>query len=426
VTRRLRLATAATFRSLRERNFRLFFVGQAVSMVGTWVQSVALAWLVLSRTGDGVALGIVTALQFLPVLLLGPWGGLLADRLDKRCLLVATQAAAGVQALAMGVLVLTGTDSLGLVYGLALVFGLITALDNPVRRAFVVELVAEAHVPNAVGLNSALMTGSRIVGPALAGVLIAVVGVGWCFLVNAASYLAVLVALRRMDPVGFRTAPRAEGRIRGQLREGFAYVWRTPRLRLPLLLVAVAATFAFNFPVLLPLLAERELAGGASTFSLLYSTMSVGSLAGALVVARRSRFAGRWLARAALVYGVTLALLAVVPNLALAVAASLPVGAAGVMLLSGANSALQLSSAPAMRGRVNALFAMVFLGSTPIGGPIAGWVAEHAGVRAGFALGAAATALAGAAALLALRRAGAEAPGPAGTTAAGGETAAAA
>lgn len=403
--RRLRLATAATFRSLRERNFRLFFVGQAISMVGTWVQSVALVWLVLTRTGSGVAVGVTTALQFLPVLALGPWGGLLADRFDKRRLLVATQAAAGLQALAMGVLVLTGADNLGLVYALTLTFGLITALDNPVRRVFVVELVAESQVANAVGLNSALMTGSRIIGPALAGVLIAGVGVGWCFLANAASYLAVLVGLGRMDPVGFWTAPRPDGRTRGQLREGLAYVWRTPQLRLPLFLVAVTATFAFNYPVLLPLLAERDLGGDASTFSLLYSTMSVGSLAGALVVARRTRVPRRWLARVALAYGATLALFAVTPTVPLAVAATVPVGLTGVMLLSGANSALQLSAVPAMRGRVNALFAMVFLGSTPVGGPIAGWVAEHFGVRASLGLGAAATALAGVAALLTLRRA---------------------
>ncbi|MGH9286187.1 MAG: MFS transporter, partial [Acidimicrobiales bacterium] len=199
MTRRLLLATADTFRSLRVRNFRLFFLGQGVSMVGTWMQSVALVWLVLDRTGSGVALGVTTALQFAPVLLLSPFTGLAADRFDKRRLFLFTQAAAGLQAAAMAVLVLTGTETLPLVYALTLVFGVVTALDQPVRRALVVELVDESHVPNAVGLNSALMTGSRIVGPAVAGVLIAGVGVGWCFAVNAASYGAVLTALLRMD-----------------------------------------------------------------------------------------------------------------------------------------------------------------------------------------------------------------------------------
>jgi predicted MFS family arabinose efflux permease len=241
------------------------------------------------------------------------------------------------------------------------------------------------------------------VGPALAGVLIAGVGVGWCFVVNALSYVAVLIALGRMDPAGFRRPERGI-RAGGQLREGFAYVWRTPQLRLPILLVAVIGTFAFNYPVLLPLLAERTLHGNASTFTLLYSTMSVGSLAGALMVARRTGVGSRWLARAALAFAAALGLLAVAPTLPLALATTIPVGFAGIMVLSGSNSALQLHARPDMRGRVNALFSVVFLGSTPIGGPVAGWVAEHLGVRAGLGLGALSTALAGAAALAFLHR----------------------
>jgi MFS family permease len=398
---RLRLATAETFRSLRLRNFRLFFLGQGVSMVGTWMQSVALIWLVLDRTDSGVALGVTTALQFAPVLVLSPVAGLVADRLEKRRLFLFTQAAAGLQAAAMAVLVLTGTETLPLIYALTLVFGLVTAFDQPVRRALVVELVDEAHVPNAVGLNSAVMTGSRIVGPAVAGVLIAGAGVGWCFAVNAFSYVAVLTALLRMDrlPMGTAVPVPVVARARGQVREGFVYAWRTPHVRLPIALVAVVSTFAFNFPVLLPLLAGRTHHGDASAFSLLYSVMSVGSLAGALVVARRRRIGGRWLAWSAVAYGGALTLLATAPNLTLAVAAAVPVGLTGVLLLSGANSSLQLNAAPAMRGRVNALFAMVFLGSTPLGGPLAGWVAEHFGARAGLLLGAVAAAGAGGAAL---------------------------
>lgn len=410
MTRRLRLATAETFRSLRVRNFRLFFLGQGVSMVGTWMQSVALVWLVLDRTGSGVALGVTTALQFAPVLVLSPFTGLAADRLDKRRLFLFTQAAAGLQAAAMAVLVLTGTATIPVIYALTLVFGVVTALDQPVRRALVVELVDEAHVPNAVGLNSALMTGSRILGPAVAGVLIAGAGVGWCFAANSASYVAVLAALLRMDRLPLPPSPAASEsrpRVGGQVKEGFRYAWRTPEVRLPILLVAVIGTFAFNFPVLLPLLADRTFHGDASAFSLLYSVMSVGSLVGALLVARRRSIDGRWLSWAALAFGGALVLLAAAPSLPLAVAATIPVGLTGVLCLSGANSALQLRAAPAMRGRVNALFAMVFLGSTPLGGPVAGWVAEHFGARAGLLLGAVAAAAAGGAALAWGRRTGA-------------------
>lgn len=408
---RLRLATAETFRSLQVRNFRLFFLGQGVSQIGTWMQAVALVWLVLDRTGSGVALGVTTALQFAPVLVLSPFTGLAADRLDKRRLFLFTQAAAGLQAAAMAVLVLTGTATIPVIYALTLVFGVVTALDQPVRRALVVELVDEAHVPNAVGLNSALMTGSRILGPAVAGVLIAGAGVGWCFAVNAASYGAVLAAILRMDRLPPASAvARPEAGARGQVKEGFLYAWRTPEVRLPIVLVAVVSTFAFNFPVLLPLLADRTLHGDASAFSLLYSVMSVGSLSGALLVARRRRIGGRWLAWASVAYGAALTLLAAAPNLPLAVAAAVPVGLTGVLMLSGANSSLQLSATPAMRGRVNALFAMVFLGSTPLGGPVAGWVAEHFGARAGLLLGAVAAAGAGAVALAWRRRGGAVEP----------------
>ncbi|MGH9040333.1 MAG: MFS transporter, partial [Acidimicrobiia bacterium] len=306
MTRRLRLGATETFRSLRVRNFRLFFLGQGVSMVGTWMQSVALVWLVLDRTGSGVALGLTTALQFAPVLVLSPIAGLVADRLDKQRLFLFTQGAAGLQATAMAVLVLSGTETLPLIYALTLVFGVVTAFDQPVRRALVVELVDESQVPNAVGLNSALMTGSRILGPAVAGVLIAGAGVGWCFAANAASYGAVLTALLRMDRLPrLRREPSTEASGRAVL-EGFAYAWRTPEVRLPILLVAVVGTFAFNFPVLLPLLAGRTLHGGASAFSLLYSVMSVGSLAGALLVARQSRIGGRWLAWASVAFGAAL------------------------------------------------------------------------------------------------------------------------
>jgi len=392
-----------TFRSLRSRNFRLFFAGQLVSQTGTWAQSVAIIWVVLQLTGDGVALGLATAAQFAPVLVIGAWAGVVADRVDRHRFLLGTQAAFAV--VALGFVGLSFADRLTLpaIYLLATLFGIVTALDNPTRRALVVEMVPETDVPNAVGLNSALMTGSRVVGPAMGGALIETAGASWCFALNAATYLAVLVALARMDRSQLRSAPRVP-RSAGQLREGFRYVWRTPELKLPLILLTVIGTLAFEFQVTLPLLAERTFGGDAGTFTLLYSAMSVGSLAGALVVARRTDADTRFLARSALGLGVSMAALTVAPNQWVALLAVVPVGVTSIFLISGSNAVIQLRAAPSMRGRALALTAVVFLGSTPIGGPIAGAVAELLGARAGIALGAVASILAGAWTFRALAR----------------------
>ncbi|HEX6238021.1 MAG TPA: MFS transporter [Acidimicrobiales bacterium] len=388
---RLRLAASDTFSSLRTRNFRLFFAGQLVSQTGTWMQSVALVWVVLDLTGDGVALGLVVAAQFLPVLVLGAWGGVVADRVDRHFMMIGTQLAFTALAVAFSMLTLTGTATVGAIYALSLLFGIINALDNPSRRALVTELVALRDVPNAVGLNSAVMTGSRVVGPAVAGALIAGPGAGWTFVANAVSYLFVIGALLRMDRSQLRPSPRV-ARAKGQLREGLRYAWRTPEMRLPIVLVAVIGTLTFEYQVSLPLLAERTFEGTATTFTLLFSTMSAGSVAGALAVARRSRIdlafllrAGGWLAAASVA-------LALAPTLAVAVAASVAVGFSSIALISGSNAVVQLEADPAMRGRVLALLSVVFLGSTPIGGPIVGWVSELAGPRAGVLVGAVAAA----------------------------------
>jgi len=384
-----------TFRSLRSRNFRLFFVGQLVSQTGTWAQSVAIIWVVLQLTGDGVALGLATAAQFAPVLVLGAWAGVVADRVDRHRFLLGTQVA--FLLVALGFVALSFADRLGLpaIYLLATLFGIVTALDNPARRALVVEMVSEPDVPNAVGLNSALMTGSRVVGPAVGGALIETAGPSWCFAFNAATYAAVLVALARMRRSELRSPPRVL-RTKGQLREGFRYVWGTPELKLPLILLTVIGTLAFEFQVTLPLLAERTFGGDAGTFTLLYSAMSAGSLAGALAVARRTDADTRFLARSALGLGLSMASLTVAPNEWLALVAVIPVGVTSIFLISGSNAVIQLRADPSMRGRALALTAVVFLGSTPIGGPIAGAVAEHLGPRSGIALGALASALAGA------------------------------
>jgi MFS family permease len=386
---RLRGIAGTTFRSLHTRNFRLFFAGQTISQTGTWMEMVAAIWLVLQLTDSGVALGLVTAAQFLPLLLFGAWTGLLSDRLDRHRLMLSTQTVFAILAVVFAVLVTTGAYNVAVIYLFRLGFGVITALDNPARRALVNDLVPRDDVANAVGLNSTIMTGSRVIGPALAGVLIAGPGVEWCFILNAVSYVAVIIALVRMDRSHFRTSPRVP-RAKGQLREGFAYVRRTPELALPLVLVAVIGTLAFNYQVTLPLLAERSLGGDATTFTLLFSTMSIGSVIGALQVARRHDITLAVLLKASIGMAASVAALALAPNAPLAMVATAAVGFCGIFLISGSNALVQLRADSAMRGRVLALFSMVFLGSTPLGGPIIGWISETFNPRVGVAVGSAA------------------------------------
>ena len=386
MTERLKHATNDTFRSFASRNFRVFFGGQIVSQAGTWMQSVAIVWMVLELTGSGLALGLVTAAEFLPVLVLGAWAGVIADRVDHHRLMVATQVAFLGLAFTLSTLTLTGRIDVPTLFALSLVFGIINAFDNPSRRALVVELVPQADVPNAVGLNSALMTGARVVGPALAGLLIAGPGVGAAFAVNTVSYLAVIAALLRMDRSQFRTSPRVR-RAKGQIRDGFRYVWRTAELRLPLIMLAVIGVMAFNYQVTLPLLAERTFHGTATTFTLLFATLSAGSVAGALVVARQTELSLAFLVRAGTGLAVSTLALALAPNLPLALLAALAVGFTNVEIISGANAVVQVRAAPDMRGRVLALLGVVFLGSVPIGGPISGFVAEALGPRVAIAIG---------------------------------------
>lgn len=380
------LAMHRTFHALgHSRNFRLFFIGQAVSVTGTWMQMVATAWLVLQITGSGVALGIDTALAFGPILLLGPLGGVIADRFDKRRILMVTQFAYGVLAIALWGLVAADVVQLWMVYGLSFLQGVVTSIDNPTRQSFYSEMVRPSDLTNAVGLNSAVMTGTRIVGPALAGVLIAGVGMEWCFLINGVSYLAVIGSLAVMDRTELRPTRSPLGA--GAIREGLRYVWRTDGLRRPLLLMSVLFMFSFNYSVLIPLFAERTFGGDAGTLGLLLSVMGVGSLAGALVMAGRANPNERRLALSAIVVGVVTILVALAPNLDLAVAGMIPLGAASVAFFITANSTLQLTARPEMRGRVMALYGMVFLGSTPFGGPVAGWLGEHFDARVGLAGG---------------------------------------
>jgi MFS family permease len=364
-----------SFDSLSVPNYRRYFVGQVVSLSGTWMQTVAALWLVLSLTGSGVAVGLTTALQFLPMLLFGAWGGLLADRFSKRKLLMTTQALMAIPALGLFAVTLTGVVAPWMVFVAVFAMGLVNAVDNPTRQSFVIEMVGADRVVNAVSLNSVIVQSARIVGPAFAGLLIAGVGIETCFAVNVLSFGAMIYALWGMDPARLRSGPRAN-REPGAIRAGLRYVRATPELAIPLALMALVGTFGFNFQVILPLLARFSFGGGAGVYAALVSAMAVGSVAGALVTGSHGRTSPRLIAGAALAFGGAALLAAAAPGMAVEIAALVLLGAASVTFAATINSSLQLAVTPHMRGRVMSLYSVVFLGSTPIGGPLAGWLSQ--------------------------------------------------
>jgi MFS family permease len=377
------LAEAVTrrmFRSLRVRNYRLFFFGQLVSLTGTWMQQVGQDWLVLRLTDRALPLGITLALQFAPMLVLGAWAGVVADRLDKRRLLLATQAAMASLALVLGVLTATGAIRLWMVYVLALLLGCATAFDMPTRQAFVSEMVGPDRVTNAIGLNSAVFNSARVVGPAVAGVLIAAVGIAPAFLINAASYLAVIAGLLAMDPARLHRLPPVD-RAEGQVRAGLRYVWANPVLRSTIALVAVVGALGLNYRVALPLLARFTFGGDASAYGALASIMAAGAVVGSLAAARRGRPSRTLLLGSVAVFGALSFAAAAAPTLIAEAVVLAPLGVASMTFLATANSTLQLASSPEMRGRVMALYGLVFLGSTPLGGLLGGWMAGQFGPR---------------------------------------------
>ncbi len=405
---RLLGAGRQTFSSLANQNFRRYFVGQSVSRIGTWMQMIAQAWLVLELTHSSVLLGVVVALQALPVLLLGPYGGLVADRVDKRRLMIALQTLMGVQALALGVLTVAGAIRFWEIALLATVLGANNAFETPSRQAFMLELVGPDRLRNAVSLNAVMVNVARTVGPAVAGLVIATAGEGICFLVNAASFAAVVFSLLVLDTTSISPSPPA-GRRRGQLREGLRYVRRTPELALPLLLMTIIGTLTYEFSVSLPVLARRSLGLGAPGYGYMTAAMGAGAVVGGLYVAAKGRTGLRPLTIAAGCFGVFVLGAALAPNLAFELGALALVGAASVSFISVANSTLQLGSAPTMRGRVMGLWIVAFQGSTPIGGPLIGWIIARSDARVGLVVGAAAALLAAAVGASALRRLG---PGP--------------
>jgi MFS family permease len=364
-----------SFTSLAVPNYRRYFTGQLISLSGTWMQTVAALWLVLSLTGSGVAVGLTTALQFLPMLLIGAWGGVLADRVPKRRLLIATQALMAIPAVGLFAVTATGVAEAWMVMLAVLAMGAVNAVDNPTRQSFVIEMVGPDRVVNAVSLNSVIVQMARIVGPALAGILIAAFGVVPCFALNALTFAAMIVALWGMDTERLHTEPVAE-RAPGAIRAGLRYVLRTPELAVPLALMALVGTLGFNFQVILPLLAKFSFGGGATTYAAMVSAMAAGSIAGALVNGAHGRTGPRLIAAGALAFGVAGLLAALAPALAVELPLLALLGAASVTFAATINSTLQLAVSPDMRGRVMALYSVVFLGSTPIGGPLSGWLAE--------------------------------------------------
>jgi MFS family permease len=377
------LPSGGMFRSLRVRNYRLFASGQLISLTGTWMQRVAQDWLVLTLTNSGTALGIVTALQFGPSLLLGPWGGVLADRSDKRRLLLLTQSALAAVALALGLLDVSGVVRYWQVLVLAASLGVINAFDTPTRQSFVVEMVGRADLTNAVAINSTIFNAGRVIGPAIAGVMISAVGTGWAFVANAGSSIAVLAGLALMRTAELHPSPQLV-RARGQLREGYRYVRGRPDLMLTMVLVFVIGTFGLNFQITTALIAKQVFHRSASGYGLLSTALALGACAGAVFATRRrQRPTQLFLVGSAIAFAVLEILTGVMPGFYSTALLLVPTGLVMLTLTTACNASVQLGVEPTMRGRVMSLYLVCFLGGTPFGAPMIGWVAEAFGPRWG-------------------------------------------
>ena len=384
----VKVSARRTFSSLSNPNYRKYFFGQTTSLVGTWMQMTAQSWLVFTLTHSATDIGFVVALQTLPVLLLGPYGGVVADRVDKRKLMVVLQTAMGVQAAILAVLSLTHVVTYLDVCVLAIVLGLNNAFENPSRQSFMMEMVGPTDVRNAVSLNSTMNNVARAVGPAVAGVLIASFGEGWCFAANAVSFIAVVVSLMIMDLSTLSPSVPTE-RAKGQLREGFRYVAATPKLLYPLIMMALVGMLAYEFQVTLPVVAGRVFHGNSEDYGLLMASMGTGAVIGGLWTASKGKTGTRAMVRAALLFGTFITCAALSPVIGIEYLALALVGFASVSFLAMTNSTLQLETDPQMRGRVMALWAVAFMGTTPIGGPLIGWITTETNARVGLGVGAA-------------------------------------
>jgi MFS family permease len=377
----------AMFAALAVPNFRRYVSGQALSLIGTWVETVAQALLVLQLTHSGVLLGLATAARFAPILLLSPYAGLVVDRFPKLRVLLVTQIGLGCVSLLLGAAVLSGDVTLWQVFVLAVAFGTFSAVDNPARQAFVSEVVGRALVRNAVTLNSTTVNVARVIGPTIAAVVVDGVGIGWCFVINAVSFLFVVASLLSLDGTRLHPTPPT-GRSRAQIREGLRYAAGIPEIVRPLIMVAIVGTFTFEFEVSLPLLARDTFHGGADAYSWLLGAFGTGAVAGGLYTAGAARTGVRRLARTATGYAVAMGLLAAAPNLWTAVGACALVGIATITFLTTGNSTVQLVADPQYRGRVMALWSAALVGSTAIGAPIIGSASQLTDPRYGVALGA--------------------------------------
>ncbi len=375
-----------TFSSLRVRNFRLFIAGQAVSLCGNWMQIVAISWLVLQLSHSGTILGLAIAAQFLPVLIFGVWGGVIADRFNKRKVLFITQSLFAALATILGFLVLSHSIVLWEVFAIAVCIGFVQVIDNPTRQAFVIEMVGPEYIQNAVTLNSTMVNVARIIGPSFAGVIIATLGTGICFIANALTFVAILVALYLMRVSELRPAPAVK-KEPGQLRAGFKYIMSEPKLKITIMMMFIIGTFAYEFPVIFPLFAKHVLHGTAATYSTMMVAMGIGAVLGGLYTASHSIKTESPLIFIALAFGVSILLTAFMPSYILVLCFLVVVGCLSVLFIALGNTTLQLTSEPEMRGRVMALWTVGFFGTTPVGGPIIGFISDHTNPRIALAVG---------------------------------------
>jgi MFS family permease len=389
--------------SLEIRNFRIYITGQFISTTGTWMQSIGHAWLVLKLTNSGTSLGIVFSLQFLPVLIIGPWAGVITDRFSKRNLLFITQSIAGTLALILGILVVTDLIKIWMIYVLALILGLVNAIDNPARNTFIPEMVGKKHIMNAVSLNSIQVNLSRVIGPTIAGIIIASFGLAPLFFYNAFSYVAVIITLYMIDVSELKIEPSIN-KIKGQMMEGLRYVKSSPVILHTLIMMFIIGTLTYEFSVSLPLLAKFTFKGDATTFALLSAALGIGSVLGGINTASRKKINFTILTRNAFLFGLSVLFFSMSPTFLVALVLLIFVGFFSINFLSFANVLLQTESIPSMRGRVMSLWAVAFLGSTPIGAPIIGWVGQNIGPRYSLVLGSFAALVASGIGLIFLRK----------------------
>ncbi len=390
VADRQRKIKRSAISSLKQRNYRLYFIGQIISNAGTWMQMVAQSWLVLQISKSGSILGVVSAVQFLPMLFLGPLAGVYTDRYNKRKLLILTQSLFGVVALVLGILDLSGVIQLWMIFVSAALMGVINTIDMPTRQAFVIELVGREDLQNAVSLNTVVMNGARVVGPSIAGGIIYAFGVGPNFILNAVSYIAVIIVLLKLDMTKLRPATRIAAK-KGQLREGFRYVMSHSELAIPLVMMVIVGTLAYEFQISIPLLATATFHKGAGSYAILTASLGFGAVIGGFLSAKYAKVSQQLLNTAAAIFGLMMLGMAAAPSYALELVVTAATGAISILFLSTANTLLQIKAREEMRGRVMALYGVAFLGSTPVGAPLIGFISQHFGGRIGILVGGVAT-----------------------------------